>query len=89
MPNRVSRYTGARPLRTFEHLGETFVVVRWRDERGKHWRGYTTLLHDGAAVSDDIHRNSNDSWEVQLARMFPFREKLLESLATIKSTSMY
>lgn len=77
-------YSGARPLRTFQHLGETFTVVRWRDHRGKHWRGYTTLLHEGECVSTDIDRNSLDPWEVQLARIFPQREKLLASLQQCK-----
>jgi hypothetical protein len=80
----MSEYAGARTLRTFDHLGETFTVVRWRDHRGKHWRGYTALLHDGVCVSDDIARNSVDPWETQFARVFRDRAEMLENIAIVK-----
>jgi hypothetical protein len=81
-------YASARPLRTFEHLGETFTVVRWRDHHGKHWRGYTALLHDGQWVGDDISHNRRDDeepYEAQMSRIFKTREALLSSIAELKS----
>jgi hypothetical protein len=81
-------YAGARPLRTFQHLGETFTVVRWRDQTGKHWRGYTALLHEGVRVADDIGRNKRDAdepWETAFARRVRSREELLAGIASAKN----
>ena len=69
-------YKGARPLRTFTLYGFKFNVVRWRDRDKNYWRGYTALIHDGLCVSDDIQRNSEDPYEVQLARVFKSEEAL-------------
>ena len=80
MPGKYDEYRGARPLRRFTVHGFDFVVVRWRDGDGKHWRGYTALLHDGLKVSDDITRNSEDPYEVQMERIFKTPEALRRSL---------
>lgn len=79
-------YTGARALRTFEHLGETFTVVRWRDHDGKHWRKYTALLHKGLWVADDITRNCDDAeepWEATMKRRITTVGSLLAGLKDV------
>ena len=84
-------YRGARPLRTFEHLGIPFTVVRWRDHRGIHWRGYTALLHEGVCVADDITRDRSDaeeSWEAAFARRIRSREELLVGIANMKARAL-
>lgn len=77
------KYASARPLRTFTLHGRTFTVVRWRDENGKHWRGYTALLHNGRCVAHDISRNATEAvetWEAMLARRYPTPARLEAAL---------
>ena len=73
-------YKGARTLRRFTVHGFEFRVVRWRNAERKHWRGYTALLHDDLCVSNDINRNCEDPYEVQMLRIFKTPEALRRSL---------
>ena len=73
-------YDRARSLRRFSLHGFDFNVVRWRNDDGKHWRGYTALIHDRLCVSTDIERNSADSYEDQMSRMFKTPESLRAAL---------
>lgn len=80
----LAHYAGARAIHKFEHLGETFTIVRYRDADGKHWPDYTALLHDGYSVSDDVTKPPSGSLETLLRRVFTVRESMLAELFSVK-----